>query len=179
MGSVDLAISPCQLAQMHRDYWGHFDAYAISQFATLADDPCYQPKFYKAPASSDELMAPGASVQYGLKITPGSLILGTCLPGLVATSAAPLFIVQVRDQSLRHNFWDEPIPSFFLGNFKPNGLSANPLLATGAILSEPSWFTSPYPVTGDGLFMVSLWNPNATALRVELVFLVLEAVGAC
>lgn len=179
MGATDLAISPIQLSQQHRDYWGHYDAYIASQIAPLADDACYQPKFYKAPASADEFIQPGASVQYGLKITPGSLILGTCLPGLVTTSAPPSFIVQVRDQSLQHNFWDEPIPSIFLGNFKVCGLSANPLLQNGAILSEPSWFTSPYAVVGDGLFMVSLWNPNATALRVELVFLVLEAVGKC
>lgn len=175
--SAELAISPLQLAQQHRDYWAHYDAYIASQLAGLASDGCYQPRFYKAPDSAHEYMQPGDSVQYGLKLTPGSLILGTCLPGDPVTLVPPSFICQIRDQSLRHNFWDEPIPSFFLGNFKPCGLSANTLLVTGAILSEPNWLCSPYPVTGDGLFMVSLWNPGAVALRVELVLLVLEAVG--
>lgn len=177
MENFELAISPIQLAQQARDYWGHYDAYIASQLAAIGCDKCYQPKFYKAPASADEYMQPGASVQYGLKITPGSLLLATCLPADPVTGSAPPFIVQVRDQSLRHNFWDEPIPSFFLGNAKLCGLSANPLLLNGAILSEPNWFPKPYPVVGDGAFMCSFWKPGSVALRVELVFFVAEVVG--
>ena len=174
-----LAMSPLQLDALSRDYWGHYDAWGISQLAPLAENECYQPKFYKAPASADEVVPAYGAVEYGLKITPGGLIFGFYLPGLVATLAPPQFNVQIIDQSLRHKFWDEPIPSFFLGNFKPTSLSANPLLASGAIGSFPNLLNAPYPVVGDGLFMVQIWDTSGAQQRIELVFGVLEVTDQC
>ena len=175
---TELAISPLQLDALTRDYWGHYDPWVISQLAPLADQDCYQPKFYKAPASADELIAAGDTANYGLKITPGSIIFGFYLPALIATSAPQPFSVQITDTSLRMKWWDEPVPSIFLGNFKPTGLSSNPLLPTGAIFSFPNLLNAPYPVVGDGLFMVDIWNTGAAQARIELVFGVLE-VGIC
>jgi hypothetical protein len=97
----------------------------------------------------------------------------------VATLAPPQFNVQIIDQSLRHKFWDEPIPSFFLGNFKPTALSANPLLASGAIGSFPNLLNAPYPVVGDGLFMVQIWDTSGAQQRIELVIGVLEVTDQC
>jgi hypothetical protein len=175
----DLAISPLQLDALTRDYYGHYDAFVISQLAPLADQDCYQPKFYKAPASADEYMAAGGNAQYGLKITPGSIIYGFYLPGLISTLAPLPFSAQITDLTLRNKFFDEPVPSIFLANFKPTGLSTNPLLTNGAIFSFPSLLNAPYPVVGSGLFRVDLWNTGATAARIELVFGVLEAVAPC
>jgi hypothetical protein len=176
---IDLAISPLELDPLTRPYYGFWDAYAIAQLAPLADEDCYQPKFYKAPASSDEIIAPGGYASYGLKITPGSLIYAFFLPALLATGAPPQFNVQIQDVSLKHYFWDQAVPSFFLGNFKPTYLSANPLDATGAAGSFPNLWPAVHPVTGSGVFLVELWvPPEATeAQRVELVFGVLEVVG--
>jgi hypothetical protein len=176
---VDLAISPLQLDALSRDYWGHYDAWVVSQLAPLANQSCYEPKFYKAPATADELIAAGAAVNYGLQITPGSLIFGFYLPALLATAAPLPFSVQVIDTSLRHKWYDEPIPSIFLSNLKPTGLSANQLLPTGAAFSYPNLFNAPYPVVGSGLFMVNIWNTGAAAARIELIFGVLEVGQPC
>jgi hypothetical protein len=43
--------------------------------------------------------------------------------------------------------------------------------------SFPDLFDSPYPVVGDGLFLVELWESSGAVQRIELVFGVLEAVG--
>ena len=176
---IDLAMSPLQLDCLTRDYWGHYDAWIISQLAPLAENECYQPKFYKAPASSDEVIAAFGNATYGLKITPGSLIFGFYLPGTASTFAPPQFNVQITDQSLRHKFWDEPIPSFFLGNFKPTALSGNLLLASGGIGSFPNLPNCPYPVVGDGLFMVEIWETSGAQQRIQLVIGVLEVTNQC
>ena len=74
------AISPLQLDALTRDYYGHYDAWVIAQLAPLAENTCYQPRFYKAPASQDELIPAYGTAQYGLKLSPGDLIYGTYLP---------------------------------------------------------------------------------------------------
>lgn len=181
MGTIaaQLSMSPLQLDPLTRDYWGHSDAWVIGQLAPLAQNECYQPKFYKAPASSDELVPAYGAVEYGLKITPGGLIFGFCLPGQLPSLLPPSFNVQIIDQSLRHKFWDEPVASVFLGNFKPTALSANPLLASGGIGSFPHLLNCPYPVVGDGLFMVQMWETSGAAQRLELVIGVLEVTDQC
>jgi hypothetical protein len=176
---TEIPLSPLQLDALTREYYGHYDAFVIGQIAPLAEQDCYQPRFYKAPASADEFIAAGGNAQYGLKITPGSLIYGFYLPGLVSTLAPLPFSVQITDVSLRNKFFDEPVPSIFLANFKPTGLSTNPLLAAGGIFSFPSLLNAPYPVVGSGLFKVDLWNTGAAAARIELIFGVLEAVSPC
>ena len=172
---MELALSPLQLDALTRDYYGHYDAFVISQLAALASSDCYQPKFYKAPASTDELIPAGGTANYGLKITPGSLIYGFYLPALMSTLLPLPFSVQITDSSLRHSLWDEPVPSIFLANFKPTGLSANPLLAAGGIFAYPSLLCTPMPITGDGLSMVNLWNTGSLA-RIELIIGVLEVI---
>ena len=141
---IELAMSPLQLDALSRDYYGHWDAYATERLAPLARRlDCYQPKFYKAPASSDELIPAFGFIEYGLRITPGSLIFGFFVPALVSSSNPPQYNVQVIDTSIKigdklHTFWDEPIPSIFLGNYKPTYLTADALQANGLIGSAPS-----------------------------------------
>ena len=119
-------ISPLSLNQMSRDLWGLFDPMAIAQLAPLAFDPRYQPKFYKAPDLASEVFAPYAYVDFGLEITRGSWIYAVCLPADPATWVPKQFTLQITDNSLKdangkpHKFWDEPIPSFMVGNYCPN-----------------------------------------------------------
>jgi hypothetical protein len=162
-------MSPLSLDQLTRDTWGSYDPLVIAQLAPLAALSCYTMKFYKSPDSINELMAVGQYVQHGLKITPGSLIFGTYLPALASTLLPPEFNCQITDTSLDVEWFDEPVPSVFLSNYKPVYLDPYQEF-TG---SFPNLLDSCWPVVGSGLFMVEFWN-GPTAQRVELVFGVLE-----
>jgi hypothetical protein len=166
-------ISPLSLDQLTRDTWGQFDAAAIAQIADLAGDSCYAPKFYKAPDVGSEVFQPYDYLAYGLKLTPGSLITGIYLPANPATLQPAAFNVQVTDSALGRKWFDAAIPSFFLGNYKAAAFDT--LLARMG--SFPGLLNSPYPVVGDGLFLVELWESSGAVQRIELVFGVLEAVG--
>ena len=111
-------ISPLSLDQLTRDTWGQYDAAAIAQIADLAGDPCYAPKFYRAPDVGSEVFQPYGYLAYGLKITPGSLIVGVYLPANPATLQPPAFNFQVTDAALDRKWSDAAIPSFFVGNYK-------------------------------------------------------------
>lgn len=175
-------ISPLSLNQLTRDYWGHYDAAVIAQLAPLSLEACYQPKFYKAPATAQEVVAANAYVTYGLKITPGDLIYGFYLPALVSTSAAPQYNIQITDENIHRTdgrprkFWDSPIPSFFLANYKPCFLNGLAYPAAGAIGSFPNLLNAPYPVVGDGLFLIEFWETSGVQQRIELVIGCLEVV---
>ena len=191
---MNLPISPLSLDALTRDTWGSYDAAAIRQLAPLADEACYRPKIYKSPASPAEVMPINGYVSHGLKITPGSLIYGFYLPAqlggltggefptVITTIAPPQFNVQITDTSLGHKLFDEPVPSLFLGNYKPTYYSAAFVLAG----SFPSLMCAPYPVVGSGLFMVEIWNTAGylsaggafvgVQQRVELVIGTLEPV---
>jgi len=186
--STSFPVSPLSLDCLTRDYWGAFDAAAIAQLAPLAENKCYQPKIYRAPALSDELVEANGYVSYGLKITPGAIIYGFYLPPGSPFGSGPLppsFNVQITDQSLRHKWFDQPVPSYFLGNCKPTFLSGS----QDVMGSAPNLLVSPYPVVGTGLFLIEIWNTfldpaTSPALpgsqRIELVFGVFEPIGeAC
>ena len=166
-------ISPLSLDQLTRDTWGNYDAAAIGQIAGLASDVCYAPKFYKAPDTGSEVFAANDYLAYGLKITPGSLIVGVYLPADPVTLMPALFNLQVTDSSMGRKWWDAAIPSFFVGNYKATVLDT--LLPR--IGSFPNLLNSPYPVVGDGLFLVEFWETSGAQQRIELVFGCLEAVG--
>lgn len=171
-------ISPLSLNPLTRDLWGQYDAAVIGQLAGYADDPCYTLKFYKAPADDDELLDGNAFVAYGMKVTPGSLIFGCYLPcvpvpGALETSVPPAFNVQVTDSSTKLSWWDDPVASLFVANYKPCYQSVFGSL-TG---SFPNLLCAPWPVVGKGLFMVEIQNTSAAQQRIELVFGVLEVCG--
>lgn len=172
-------ISPLSLDGFVRDYWGAFDPAAIAQLAPLAEHECYQPKIYRAPALSNELIPANGYASYGLKITPGAIIYGFYLPPNTQNRLLPIparFNVQIRDESLKHFWFDQPLPSYFLANDKPTYLGA----AQNVLASFPNLLVSPYPVVGNGLFLVEIWEASGSAQRIELVFGVLEPLGeAC
>jgi hypothetical protein len=170
-----LPLSPLSLNQLTRDTWGQYDASAIALLAELATDPCYQPKFYKAPADDDEVMAANSYVAYGLKISPGSIIFGFYLPciptpGALESSVPGPYLVQITDVSMEHKWFDDPVASLFLSNYKPEVQNVIALQTS----SFPNLLCAPYPVVGNGLFSVELWETSGAQQRVELVFGVLE-----
>ncbi len=173
-------ISPLSLDGMTRDYWGSYDAAIIAQLAPLCENDCYQPKLYRAPSVPAELMQGGTQsgyASYGLKITPGSIIYGFYLPPSGPLTPLPgQFNVQVRDQSLKMDWFDQPIPSYFLANAKLSYLS----VAQNVVGAFPNLLGAPVPVVGNGLFLVQIWETSGVQQRIELVFGVLEAIGeAC
>ena len=196
-----IPVSPLSLNQLTREYWGLYDSRVISQLAPLVDSKCYQPKFYKAPGDDTVLLTPFAEpmaaygyVNYGLQITPGSIIFGFYLP-MRSPRATPddwtpyllspgPFTVQVTDVSLQHTWWDDPVSSVFLANFKPTFQAET----SDNMGSFPNLLPTPYPVVGSGLFDVAIQNTDATvaaggiaqgvAQRIQLVFGVLEVCSA-
>jgi hypothetical protein len=170
---LTLPMSPLSLNQLTRDLWGSFDAAAIAQLAGLAEDDCYQIKFYKAPADNQELFAGYGYVPYGMRVTPGDLLFGIALPVMVQEEdpyIAPPFTVQIRDESLQHDWFDDPLASYFLANYKPE-YQSNFNLYTGSFWNL---FDVPYPVVGSGLFMVEIQSTSPDPQRIELVFGALE-----
>lgn len=164
-------ISPLSLDSLTRDYWGAFDAAAIAQLAPLAENTCYEPKLYRAPALSNEVLVANGYASYGLKITPGAIIYGIFLgPGPFLSQVPPSFNVQIRDESLRHDWFDQAVPAYFLGNAKPTYYSASQPIVGVA----PNFLVAPYPVVGNGLFLVQIWETGGFQQRIELVFGVLE-----
>jgi hypothetical protein len=170
---LQFPISPLVLDQLSSAWWGHYDSLAIAQLAPLADECCYLPKVYKAPDTPHEVVAAFGYVSLGLKITPGSIIYGFYLPASPITFLPPQYNVQVTDVSLHHEWFDEPVPSALLGNFQPTYLSAQGDF-TG---SSANLFNCPYPVVGNGMFLVEIWETSGSQQRIELCFGVLEVVS--
>jgi hypothetical protein len=177
--TATVPISPLSLNPLTRDLWGSFDASAIAQLAALAADPCYMMKFYKAPADNQEVLAASGYATYGMKITPGSIIFGFYLPSVVNVaspwaSKPGAFTVQITDVELEHKWFTEPVASVFLANFKPTYAS----VVNTNMGSFPNLLTSPYPVTGHGMFKVDIQETSGVQQRIELVFGVLEVCDA-
>lgn len=168
-------LSPLSLNPLTRDLWSNFDPAMIAQLAEFSQQDCYSIKFYKAPSSQQELLAANGYAAYGLKITPGSIIFGFYLPAIPDfdapfESAPGAFTALITDVSLGHQLSDAPLSSLFYGNYKPTQQS-NAFSGNG---SFPNLLTSPYPVVGNGLFMVEIQETSGVQQRIQLVFGVLE-----
>lgn len=179
MNDLVFDVSPLSLNQLTRQYWGQYDPPVIAQLASLASDPCYSLKFYKSPADNQEIFAPGAYVGDGIQFVPGSLIYGLYIPAIVntttPTSSAPnQFTVQVIDTSLDHSFWNEPVSSLLLSNFKPTYQTAvSGASAPAGYLnmgSFPNLLTCPHPVVGTGQFEVQIQESGQITQRIQVVF---------
>ena len=170
---ADLPLCPLSLHQLGRDVYGSFDALAIAQLAGLARDRRYQPKFYKAPDLASEVLPGNGYIDFGLAITPRSLIYGIYLPADSLMHQPKQFSLQITDSSLKHKFWDEAIPSYFAGNCNPTYLD----MWKTQIACFPYLFDSAHPVVGTGLFSIEIWETTGVAQRIELVLGVLEWMG--
>jgi len=173
---LGLPISPLSLDQMTRDLWGQFDPLAIARLSPTAQERCYKHKFYKTPLTSQEVLPAFGFVTQTLQITPGSLIYGIYLPALANSFQAPFWNIQITDKSSTEDYdlFDQPIPAFFLANMKFTYLSALPFPSAGQFGSAPNLFADPYAVTGNGLFMIQIWETSGVQQRIECVLGVLE-----
>ena len=163
---MNLPISILSLDQLTRDVWGSFDPAVIAQLSPLANEDCYQPKIYKAPSEAEELMVDKAYVAYGLKITPGSII---CQ---IFQDTSQTFALQITDQTLKHEFFSEPIDSQFISNQHPVAFSASQAVYS----NEGNLLDAPHPVVGSGLFLVEIWNNSGSTERIQVVIGALEPI---
>jgi hypothetical protein len=144
-------VNTLKLDPFTRAVWGEYDAFVIAQLEALGYDPCYKPRLYVTPDSESNnlfLDTPGVPasgyVEYGLQITPGSIIIGNYLP----TTQPINFLWRLTDISMKHKLWDDPVPAYFHSNAKGD---------------FPNLWNSPYPVTGTGLFNCEFWNQAIAA----------------
>lgn len=185
---MTIPVSMLSTNQLTREYWGLYDSRAIARLARFVDDPCYQMKFYKAPAVDQEVLPAFGYVSFGLQITPGSIIFGFYLPlfmqGILGQNPLTLesqpYTVQITDVSLQHKFFDDPVASMFLSNYKPEFQTEEDTVFPGAATSKqlqgsfPNLLCAPHPVVGSGLFDVEIQETGGRLQRLELVFGVLE-----
>ena len=179
---LGLPIGPLSLDQMGRDTWGIFDPLVVAKLGPLAQERCYQHKFYKTPLSSQEVLPPFGFVTQTLQITPGSLLYGVYLPALFTTFQAPLWNIQIVDKSGAEDYqlFDQPIPAFFLANYRITYQGTLPfpsaLGRTGQVGSAPSLFDEPYAITGNGILLIQIWESSGVTQRIECVLGVLELI---
>lgn len=179
---LGIPVSPLSLDAMTRDTWGIFDPLAIARIAPLAQEPCYQHKFYKSPLLSQEVVPAFGYVTQTLQITPGSIFYGIYLPSLISSSPAfmaPSWNMQITDKSgsADYTLFDKPIPAFFLANTRFTYQSAMPLPTTsGQYGSAPNLLAEAYPITGNGLLLIEFWETSGAQQRIECVLGVLELV---
>lgn len=174
--ALGLPINPLSLDQMTRDLWGIFDPLAIARLSPAGQEPCYQHKFYKTPLVSQEVLPAFGFVTQTLQITPGSLLYGIYLPALASTLAAPIWNIQLTDKSgpVDYDLFDQPMPAFFLANMRFTYQSALPFPSSGQFGSSPYLFADPYPITGNGLILVQIWETSGAQQRIECVIGALE-----
>jgi hypothetical protein len=162
-------INPFSLYPFYRETWGYYDPPAIAQLAPLAYDDCYDPKYYKAPDDDQEVMVLGVNgnyLEYGLEITPGSIITHIYHRPATGGFDVPGFVFSMTDMSQKDPRTGNPIklfdqtPDIFVSN---NGPGFFPWL-----------LNKPYPVVGSGLFKIQFWNNSGGDLRVNMVFGVQE-----
>ena len=179
---LGLPIGPLSLDAMTRDTWGIYDPLVIAKLAPAAQQPCYQHKFYKSPLTPQEVLPPFGFVTQTLRITPGSLLYGIYLPSLLSSNPAfqaPFWNIQITDKSGTedYNLFDQPIPAFFLANARVTYQTNLPFPNPGQYGSSPNLLAEPYPITGNGLLLIQLWETSGHTQRVEAVFGVLELVS--
>lgn len=168
-------LGPLWLDPLIRATWGSYNPLVLAQLDSLADQDCYQPKIYRVPDPQNEVIGPGAYIEFGLEITPGDLLYGFLAPPDPQTGLPPQFNFQLEDLSTGHTFFDAPIPAVLLSNYHAVVLDArvNQMSAFWNLL------TSPYPVVGSGLFRAELWNtsaPGTAPARIEVLIGALEVV---
>lgn len=150
------ALSPFHLNQYTREVWSEYDAYVMAGLEPALLSGCYDPKIYKAPDITQEEIPDGGYVQYGLKITPGALVLGFNFPSNFEGTEIQ---VQITDMGLDHKWYSDPVPWYFLSNGKAD---------------MPSLLNSPYPIVEPGLLIIEFWNVSGDTFRTQLQLIALE-----
>jgi hypothetical protein len=149
-------VNPYHLNQYTREVWSEGDAYILAQLEPAFNSGCYRPKIYKAPDITQEVIQDGDYVQHGMKVQPGSLIIGFNFPSNFQDTEVQ---VQVLDVALNHKWYSEPIPWYMISNGKTD---------------FPCLLKRAYPVAAPGLFLVEFWNVSGEQFRTQLQFVVMD-----
>ncbi|TAJ99762.1 hypothetical protein EPO44_10195 [bacterium] len=142
------------LQNSYRDVDGAWDAAAIQALRDIHLSDCFLPRYYKAPGDSTEVMASGAYQRFVLNLVPGSFI--WAISRNDGGDDTQSFLWNMTDIGLGHQFGTKPLP-----DKQP----------------QTNWpLAAPYPVIGNGAFLVEFWNTQTSAAtnRVSLVFRVAE-----
>ena len=158
-------IGPLSLDPLIRDVWGSYNPLVLAQLGQLAYEDCYRPRFYRVPDPQNEVIPVRGYVEFGLEVTPGSLLFGTLVASNPVTGVPFSFTFNLEDLSTGWSLADEPIPSVFLANYHPTVLDAFSL----RMASFWNLWDSPYPVVGMGKFRAKIQNTDTAARRIEVV----------
>jgi hypothetical protein len=162
-------LGPLWLDALIRPYWGSYNPLVLSQLDPLVDQDCYQMKFYRVPDPQDELLPAGGYIEFGLNVTPGSLLLGFLVPPDPTTGIPGDFTFQLEDLSTGHKVFNEAVPGALISNYHPTVLDPN----LAQMASFWNLLDSPYPVVGSGLFRTQIQNTGSEQ-RIEVVIGALE-----
>jgi hypothetical protein len=139
----------------------------LAQLDSLVAEDCYSPKIYRIPDPQTEVVPAGGYVEFGLQVTPGSLLYGFLVPCNPTTGVPAAFTFQLEDLSTGHAFFDEPIPSVLLANYHAEVL--DPYQAQ--MSSFWNLLNAVYPVVGSGLFRAQIQSTAAAGsspVRIEI-----------
>lgn len=153
-------LSPLYLQQYTREIWSEYDASVMAQIEPAIRSGCYEPKIYKSPDITQEVLAANGNVDHGLSVTPGALFLGFIFPVTSpTTSDFTQVVIQIEDSALDRKLFSQPIPWYMLSNAK---------------LGMPNFLCAPYPIVQPGRLLVEFWNVSGEELRTQIQYVMLE-----
>lgn len=155
--------NPFELLPSWSDAFGQWNSRALAAVAFLENEKCLKARFALGPNAAAQTIGASGSVDYNVRLVPGSVVYGFVLPLSAASSSVR---IQVTDLALNHAWFQEPLALSSLG-------------VSGV---REGWFERwillpcPHPVVGDGLFRVELWGDEGESAFI--IFGVAE-VSAC
>lgn len=150
------SLSPLHLNQYTREVSSEYDAYVLAQLEPALLSGCYDPKIYKSPDITQEVIPASGYVQHGLKVSPGALIIGFNFPSLFQGTQIQ---IQITDTGLDHKWFSDPIPWILVSNGR---------------VDMPCLMNAPYPIVEPGLLIVEFWNVSGEQFRTQLQLIALE-----
>ncbi len=155
-----MSVSPLALLTPWVDGWGDWDSYSEVFLEAVEYAKCHACRLALVPSQDKQVIPDEGIIHFNFSLVPGSMIVG-----LWVDQNADEAVVQIKDISTQHEFFQEPI-----------GLN---LLETVGFRDGrfPSVTLIPraYPVVGEGLFELTLWGTPGN--RHYLILLVAEVTG--
>lgn len=139
-----------------RNYFGQWSPPAIAGLAVLNNPGCFRVAWYSAPQYDERLIPESGYRQSQLALPVGGYIVGLA-QATTAPTASNVYQVLLTDLSLNRQLFNAPIEA-------------------AALRGAPYLFPDAYPIVGEGVFRVELWNPvvGSGDILAEVVLLVVE-----
>ena len=134
------------------EQWGQWSARAAAGVAWMEQEPCLFGRYAVAPQYGPMQLIPSDGyLAFNLRLVPGSVIWGLWSSGQSDVQ------VMIRDLSLGHDFFQEPVT---LASLRSD-------FSTGR---EPSFtmLPCPHPVVGDAMLRFEFWGPADSRVWVYL-----------